>query len=51
LARTHITDEGFKAHLASKESLLKLDLTGTEIKGKTKRDWKNAKPDQREYVD
>jgi hypothetical protein len=51
LARTHITDEGFKQHLAPKESLLKLDLTGTEIKGKTKRDWKNAKPDQREYVD
>lgn len=51
LARTHITDDGFKEHLASKESLLKLDLTGTEIKSKTKRDWKKAKADQREYVD
>jgi hypothetical protein len=51
LARTAITDAGFQEHLAKKESLLKLDLTGTEIKGKTKRDWKAVKPDTREYVD
>jgi hypothetical protein len=51
LARTKITDEGFQKHLASKESLLKLDLTGTEVKGKTKRAWKNVRPQEREYVD
>jgi hypothetical protein len=51
LARTAITDAGFQEHLAKRESLLKLDLTGTEVKGKTKRDWKAAKPDAREYVD
>ena len=51
LARTHVTDEGFREHLAGKESLLKLNVTGTQIKGKTLRDWKKAKPDQREYVD
>jgi hypothetical protein len=51
LARTEITDEGFKAHLAQKESLLKLDLTGTPVTGKTKRAWKNARPNDREYVD
>jgi hypothetical protein len=51
LARTQISDEGFQKHLAGKESLLKLDLTGTSIKGKTKRDWKKARPDARQYVD
>jgi len=51
LARTTITDAGFQEHLAKKDSLLKLDLTGTEIKGKTKREWKALKPDAREYVD
>ncbi len=51
LARTHITDEGFQKHLAPKESLHKLDLTGTEIKSKTKRAWKNAQAEVREYVD
>jgi hypothetical protein len=50
LARTHISDDGFREQLGTKESLLKLDLTGTEVKGKTKRDWKKAKP-EREYVD
>jgi Leucine Rich repeat len=51
LARTKITDEGFKKYLASKESLLKLDLTGTDVKGKTKRDWKKEKPRERDFVD
>jgi hypothetical protein len=51
LARTAITDEGFKKYLAPKESLLKLDLTGTAVQGKTKRDWKKLKPGEREYVD
>lgn len=50
LARTKITDEGFRKHLAGKETLLRLDLTGTAVKGKTKRAWKNSNPD-REYVD
>jgi hypothetical protein len=51
IARTKITDEGFHKHLFDKESLEHLDLTGTDVKGKTKRDWKKQKPDQREYVD
>jgi hypothetical protein len=51
LARTKITDEGFKKYLASKESLRKIDFTGTEVKGKTKRDWKKEKPEERDYVD
>jgi hypothetical protein len=50
LARTKISDAGFRKHLAGKESLLKLDLTGTAVKGKTKRDWKKARPG-REYLD
>jgi hypothetical protein len=51
LARTPITDEGFQKHLAGKQSLLKLNLTGTDVKGKTKRDWKKARPEERDYVD
>jgi hypothetical protein len=51
LARTAITDEGFRKYLAPREGLLKLDLTGTQVKGKTKRDWKKHKPDEREFVD
>jgi hypothetical protein len=50
LARTAITDEGFQKYLADKESLRKLDLTGTKVKGKSKRDWKKAKAG-REYLD
>jgi hypothetical protein len=51
IARTKITDEGFHKHLFVMESLVHVDLTGTEVKGKTKRDWKKRKPDAREYVD
>jgi hypothetical protein len=51
LARTKITDEGFKKYLAPKDSLLKLDLTGTAVKSKTKREWKKEKPQERDYVD
>jgi hypothetical protein len=51
IARTKVTDAGFRTHLLAKESLLRLDLTGTEVKGKTKRDWKKQKPEEREYVD
>lgn len=51
LGHTKITDAGFQQHLMSKASLHKLDLTATEVKGKTKRDWKNKQPDRRDYVD
>jgi hypothetical protein len=50
LARTKITDASFQKYLGAKESLVQLDLTGTAVKGKTKRDWKKAKPG-REYLD
>lgn len=51
LGRTKISDAGFNRHLAGKESLIKLDFTATEVKGKTKRDWKQRRPEMREYVD
>ena len=51
LGHTKITDAGFQQHLAPKSSLRKLDLTATEVKGKTKRDWKSKQPEQRDYVD
>jgi len=50
LARTSISDEGFRKHLRTKGSLLKLDLTGTNVKGKSKRAWKKAKAG-RDYLD
>jgi hypothetical protein len=51
VARTKISDEGFRTHLFAKESLERLDLTSTEVKGKTKREWKKQRPAEREYVD
>jgi hypothetical protein len=51
LARTKITDDGFRTHLLGKETLVHLDLTSTEVKGKTKREWKKHRPAEREYVD
>jgi hypothetical protein len=50
LARTKISDEGFRQYLEAKGSLIKLDLTGTKVKGKSKREWKKSKPG-RDYLD
>lgn len=50
LARTPISDEGFRKYLSAKESLLKLDLTGTKVKNKSKREWKKAKAG-RDYLE
>ena len=50
LARTKITDDGFQKNLAAKGSLRKLDLSGTKVEGKSKREWKKAQPG-REYLD
>jgi hypothetical protein len=50
LARTQITDEGFRKYLSQKELLRKLDLTATQVKGKSKREWKKAKSG-RDYLD
>lgn len=47
LARTKVTDEGFRKYLFDKESLKQLDLTGTEVKSKTAREWKQARPDRK----
>jgi hypothetical protein len=44
LRNTRITDEGFRASIAPLESLRNVDVTGTKVKSKTLRDWKNAKP-------
>jgi hypothetical protein len=50
LRGTKITDEGFKKYLSGKASLHKLDLRKTQVKGKTKREWKKAK-EGRELLD
>lgn len=51
LGRTQITDDGFRRHLLPLQTVKKLDLTGTAVTGKTKREWKKLQPDEREYVD
>ena len=50
LGHTKITDEGFRTHLAGLASLQQIDVTGTAVKGKTKRNGRRAKPG-REYLD
>lgn len=50
LARTKITDAGFQAHLASKESLQEVDVRKTAVRGKSLRDWKNARKDDRKFL-
>jgi hypothetical protein len=43
LRNTKVTDEGFTKYLSGKESLLELDLQGTQVASKTVRAWKAAK--------
>jgi hypothetical protein len=47
LKNTRITDQGFQEALATKESLLLLDLTGTQVSGETAQAWRQAKPGRR----
>lgn len=47
LANTKITDAGFKASLADKDSLQRLDLTGTAVSSETVDAWKATKPGRR----
>ena len=47
LKNTKITDQGFQEALASKESLLRLDLTGTKVSGETAQAWRQARNGRR----
>jgi hypothetical protein len=47
LARTKITDHGFHDALSSKDSLMELDLSGTQVSRETARAWRDAKPGRR----
>ncbi len=47
LARTKITDKGFRSTLFAKESLMQLDLRGTDVKRETVQAWRDAKPGRR----
>ncbi len=44
LARTKITDQGFRDALLSKDSLMRLDLSGTQVSRETAQSWRNARP-------
>ena len=44
LARTKITDQGFHSTLFAKDSLMQLDLSGTQVGRETVQAWRNAKP-------
>ncbi len=43
LKNTEITDQGFQKTLATKESLQRLDLTGTKVSQETAQAWRQAK--------
>jgi hypothetical protein len=47
LKNTGITDHGFKEALLGKDSLMQLDLTGTQVQSETVQNWKNAKKGRR----
>jgi hypothetical protein len=47
IKNTKLTDAGFREALAEKESLQRLDLTGTAVDRETVAAWKNAKPGRR----
>ena len=44
LARTKITDQGFHSTLFAKDSLMQLDLSGTQVGRETVQAWRNARP-------
>jgi hypothetical protein len=44
LARTKITDQGFHDTLFSKDALMRLDLSGTQVSRDTVQAWRDAKP-------
>jgi Leucine-rich repeat (LRR) protein len=50
IARTQVTESGFRESLLPKETLTNLDLTGLKLTGKTKREWKKLGKD-RSFVD
>jgi len=47
LARTKITDKGFRDVLFAKDSLMLLDLSGTQVERDSVQTWRNAKPGRR----
>ena len=47
MARTKITDKGFRSALFAKESLMELDLRGTDVSRETTQAWRDAKPGRR----
>jgi hypothetical protein len=47
LKNTGISDHGFQQELGEKESLMHLDLTGTQVNSETVQTWKNAKKGRR----
>jgi len=44
LVRTKITDQGFHETLFAKDSLMRLDLRGTQVSRETVQAWRDAKP-------
>ena len=47
LKNTKITDQGFQDALAGKDSLMQLDLTGTQVSRETVQTWQKAKDGRR----
>ncbi len=47
LKNTEVTDQGFRDALAAKESLLRLDLTGTKVSAESADKWRQGKEGRR----
>ena len=47
LARTKITDKGFRSALFAKDSLMELDVRGTQVSRETAQAWRDVKPGRR----
>jgi hypothetical protein len=47
LKKTRITDQGFRESLADKASLMRLDLSGTQVSRESVEAWRKAKPGRR----
>jgi hypothetical protein len=47
---TMVTDKGFGAWLAAKESLIQIDARGTAISSKSLRDWKALDKERRQFL-
>jgi hypothetical protein len=50
IARTKVTPDGVAKHVLASPTIIEIDVGGLNVPGKALRDWKNADPARRKYV-